>query len=302
MFGQAERTAAMEIELRKGALRALVETIGGELVSLRDGEDREYIWGGDPAFWTGRNPVLFPVVGSLKDGKTAFGGKTYEMGRHGFARRSEFSMAERGVDFVVFRLRESADTLAQYPFPFSLKVRHRLLDDGFETAFTVENTGSGPMPFCVGAHTAFRCPLTAEERFEDYRIVFGQPEALDSHLLNPAGILQREKTTRFMDGGDSFALDYEVFRQVDTMIFDGLRSKTVRLVGGKSGRGVEMAFDGFPMLAFWTKPGAEFICLEPWQGCAAFDDESGEFTDKPYCVTLDPEEKKTLAYQVRLLK
>ena len=302
MGRQAERKADMELQLRRGALTAAAETLGGELVSLRDGNGQEYIWGGDPAFWTGRSPVLFPIVGGLKGGKVSFGGREYAMGRHGFARRSEFTLADRGEDFVVFQLRESPETLAQYPFPFLLQVRHQLLDEGFETTFTVENPGDAPLPFCVGAHTAFRCPLSAEERFEDYRLVFDQPEALDSHLLTPEGVLQREKTTRFIDGGTTIPLDYGVFRQVDTMIFDGLRSKTVRLIGEKSGRGVEMDFGGFPMLAFWTKPGASFICLEPWQGCAAFDDESGEFTDKPHCVTLAPGERKRLSFQVRLLK
>ena len=162
----------MRITLRHGALTAEADTKGGELVSLRDRRDAEYSWGGDPAYWPGRNPVLFPIVGGLKDGKVAIDGRTYEMGRHGFARGSEFSVSGRGEDFAEFELRENADTLRQYPFPFVLRVRHQLLDDGFATGFTVINTGPAPMPFCVGAHTAFRCPLEEGEAFEDYRLVF----------------------------------------------------------------------------------------------------------------------------------
>ena len=99
----------MTFELKKSNLRAAVRTRGGELVSLRDGDGLEYIWEGDPAFWSGQNPILFPIVGSLKDGKVELGGRTYEMGRHGFARGMDFSLAERGEDFVTLELRENEE-------------------------------------------------------------------------------------------------------------------------------------------------------------------------------------------------
>ena len=292
----------MKIQLRKGSLSAVAETTGGELVSLRDGDGTEYIWNGNPVWWSGRNPVLFPIVGGLKEGKVRFGGGTYEMSRHGFARRSEFSLAEQGEDFAAFRLTESPETLSRYPFPFSLTVRHRLLEDGFSTEFLVENTGHTDLPFCVGAHTAFRCPLEESETFTDYELVFEGPEALDSPLLTPEGLLERDRSARFLDGGDTIPLDYDEFARVDTMIFQGLRSRWVKLVSRKTGRGVTMEFGEFPMLAFWTKPGAPFLCLEPWQGCAAFTDESGVFTDKPHCVVLAPGGRKSLTYRTALLR
>ena len=176
----------MTFELKKGALRAVARTKGGELVSLRDGDGLEYIWQGDPAFWSGQNPVLFPIVGSLKDGRVDIGGKTCEMGRHGFARGMEFSAADQGEDFVTLELRENEETLKRYPFPFSLRVTHRLLEDGFATTFDVANTGSDPMPFCVGGHTAIRIP--EGERFEDYDLVFDMPEQADSHQIGRAHV------------------------------------------------------------------------------------------------------------------
>ena len=137
----------MIFELKKGNLRATAQTRGGELASLRDGGGREYIWEGDPAFWPGQNPILFPIVGSLLNGKIQINGTTYEMGRHGFARGMEFAPVEQGEDFVALELRETEETLACYPFPFSLRVTHRLLEDGFSTTFSVQNTGGSPMPF-----------------------------------------------------------------------------------------------------------------------------------------------------------
>ena len=291
----------MQLTLQKGSYQAAVDTKGGELVSFRDGAGTEYIWGGDPAYWSGRNPNLFPIVGSLKNGRVRIRGQEYEMARHGFARRSEFSVAEQGEDFVVFELRESPDTLAQFPFPFLLRVRHQLLEGGFATTFEVSNPGDTPLPFCVGAHTAFNCPMHDGERFEDYRLIFDQEEDSDSLALTPEGLLAPGKQVPILHQTDTIPLSHEPFDRLDTLIFDGLRSKGVKLVHKDTGHGVHMAFDDFPMIAFWTAANANapYLCLEPWHGCAAWDDESGEFTDKPYCVTLQPGESRALTYTVK---
>lgn len=292
----------MRITLRRAGLTALADTMGGELVSLRDREGMEYIWEGDPAYWSGRNPILFPIVGGLKEGTVRIGGKAWEMDRHGFARRMEFTLAEQGEDFVELELRETAETLARYPFPFSLRVRHQLTEDGFVTRFQVTNPGNTAMPFCVGAHTAFRCPLAEGERFEDYRLVFDQPEEAVSILPGPGGCLCHDRPGPALSGRE-ICLDHRVFDEVDTLIFDGLRSGTVALRHNSTGRGVRVNFSEFPMVAFWTKPNARapYLCIEPWQGCAAFDNESGEFTDKPHCVVLAPGESRSLGYTVSLL-
>lgn len=286
----------MTFELKKGGLRAVARTKGGELVSLRDGDGLEYIWEGDPAFWSGQNPVLFPIVGSLKGGTVNFDGKPCRMDRHGFARRSEFSLAQQGEDYVVLELRESGETLERYPYPFSLKVTHRLLDSGFSTTFTVKNTGTAPMPFCVGAHTAIRCPLRAGERFEEYELVFEQPEQADSLLLNKSGNILHDGRRPMLDDSATLPLDYSIFAEMDTVIFSGLRSGKVSLLHRQTGRGVCLDFHEFPMVAFWTNVGAPYLCLEPWQGCAAYDNESGEFRDKPFCAVLPPDGEKSLTY------
>ncbi len=289
----------MRFSLSRGALEAAVQTRGGELVSLRR-DGAEYIWGGDPAFWSGQNPILFPIVGSLKDGRVDVGGRTCRMSRHGFARNLDFTPVEQDGTSVTLELRENGETLERYPFPFSLRVRHQLLEEGFSTSFTVENTGDTPLPFCIGAHTAFRCPLSGGERSEDYQLVFDQNEDASTLLLTPEGLIRGGAAEPILSGG-VLPLDYETFRRLDTVIFRGLQSGAVSLVHRETGRGVRLDFSQFPMIAFWTKPGAPFLCLEPWQGCAAFDDETGRFADKPFAVTLAPGEQKTLAYAAALL-
>lgn len=289
----------MRFALSHGSLEAAVQTLGGELVSLRR-DGTEYIWGGDPTYWSGQNPILFPIVGSLKNGQAEIDGQTCEMSRHGFVRNLDFTPVEQGRSFITLELRESRETLERYPFPFSLRVRHQLLEDGFSTAFTAENTGERPLPFCIGAHTAFRCPLFDNERFEDYQLTFSQPEDAPTLLLTPEGLIRGGALEPMLSGG-VLPLDYETFRRLDTVIFRQLRSTSVSLAHRETGRGVKLDFSQFPMVAFWTKPGAPFLCLEPWQGCAAFDDETGCFTDKPFAVVLAPGERKTLAYTVTLL-
>ena len=292
----------MEITLRKGGLKARADAMGGELVSLRDGAD-EYIWNGDPTYWSGRNPVLFPIVGALRDGTVRIGQTVCRMARHGFARRKAFTIAAQGEDFVEFRLREDLETLEQYPFPFVLTVRHTLTEDGFETRFGVENPGVEVMPFCIGGHTAFRCPIRPGESFEDYRLVFEKQEDAWALLPGEGGCLSPERREHFLPGTDTIPLQHQVFDRVDTLIFQGLHSKTVRLEH-LDGHGVELDFGAFPMVAFWTMPGANapYICIEPWQGCGAFDQESGQFSHKPHCVTLAPGARWQAAYGVRLLR
>lgn len=292
----------MRIELRHGAYTAAVDTLGGELVSFKDGRGVEYIWGGDPKSWPGQDPNLFPIVGNLKDGRVAFDGKPYEMARHGFARRSEFTVAEQGEDYVVMELRDSPKTLACYPYRFVFRVRHQLIDDGFSTQFEVSNPGEEDLVFCVGAHTGINCPLEEGKRFEDYRLVFDEEEDIRSMVPTAQGLRPAERNGPALEGTDTIALDHAVFDRVDTLIFEGLRSKGVTLQHKDGGRKVHMEFGQFPMIAFWTMPNANapYICLEPWHGCAACEDESGEFADKPHAIRLAPGEEKKLKYTVTM--
>lgn len=292
----------MRFYLSNGGLRAEVDSRGGELVSLKDACGTEYIWGGDPAFWDGKNPVLFPNVGILKDGRAVMKGETYQIPQHGFARDQEFSVLEQGADYIVLELRENQAALARYPYSFSLQARHQLKEDGFSTRLRVKNPGTEPMPFCIGTHTGFNCPLRPGERFGEYEIVFDQPEDLDTLLLTPDGRISHRERERLGANQDRFALDHALFARLDTVMLDRLHSTGVSLLHRDTGRGLRMEFGGFPMLAIWTegKKKAPFVCLEAWQGCAAMDNDTGLFTDKPYCVVLEPGAAREWEYTVTL--
>lgn len=290
----------MRIELRRGCYTAAVNTRGGELVSFRDGEGMEYIWSGSARSWKGQNPNLFPIVGSLKNGQVDIKSRPCRMNRHGFARTSEFTVAEQGEEYVVMELRHSLETLDCYPYEFVLRVRHQLADSGFSTQFEIRNPGGEDLLFCVGAHTGINCPLEEGKRFEDYRLVFDQTEDIKAMIPTDQGLLASGRFGPALEGSDTLCLDHAVFDQVDTLIFEGLRSKGVTLRHKDGGRKVHMEFGDFPMIAFWTMPhaNAPYICLEPWHGCAAYEDESGDFAGKAHVIRLSPGGEKKLKYTV----
>ena len=293
----------MQLAIKKGKIKGIVETHGGELVSFQDENGKEYIWNGDPAYWTGRNPNLFPVVGNLKEGKITINGKIYEMGRHGFARNSEFTVAEHGEDYVVFELCENENTLKMYPFSFVFQIEHRLTEYGFSTEYRVKNTGDEVLPYCVGAHTAFNCPMNAGEKFEDYVLEFDKEEHAPTLLLTAKGLFQNGETEPMLSG-KNLPLDPDVYARLDTVVFDHLNSNKVSLKHKDTGCGIQMEFEQFPMIAFWTKGAAKapYICLEPWHGCAAYENETGDILDKPYVICLQPGESRSLKYSVEIIK
>ncbi len=292
----------MEYTLSLGSISAVVKSKGAELVSLRDGKGTEYIWQGHPSGWTGQNPNLFPVIGAVKEGGILYSGKAYPTPRHGFARHSEFSLVERTDSAICLELCDSAETLALYPHHFSLRISHHLTENGFRTDYIVKNTGKEDMYFCVGGHTAFNCPLDENESFSDWKLIFDEAEDKEAMLPLDGGFISYDYTMPAIVDGNTIPLDHDLHDRIDTLIFDGLNSHGVKLCGPK-GDGVRMDFSDFPMIAFWTAPGkhAPYICLEPWQGCGALGNESGEFADKPHAVLLAPGESKILGYSVSIL-
>lgn len=292
----------MEYTLSLGGISAKVASLGAELISLTDEKGTEYIWQGHPSGWTGRNPNLFPVIGAVKPEGIFYDGRAYPTPRHGFARHSDFTLVEKNESSITLELLSSAETLALYPYSFRLRISHRLTEKGFRTEYEVLNIGDKDMHYCVGGHTAFNCPLDDTEKFSDWKLIFEKSESNKALLPLEGGFISYDNSMEAIVDGSFIPLDHELHDRIDTLIFDGLNSGSVRLVS-PTGRGVEMDFSDFPMIAFWTAPGkhAPYICLEPWQGCGALCDEDGEFANKPHAVHLSPGESKALGYTVTIL-
>lgn len=263
-------------EITKGNVSVKISEQGAELKSLVvDG--RELMWCADPAYWGKTSPFLFPMVGNTKGDKTSFGGVVYPLGKHGFARDKTWEVIpSEKADTVSFVLRADEQTKQVYPFDFSVEITYRAVALGLRIEYEVQSASSNrsPMPFCIGAHPAFACPFDKNDKFEDYKIVFGQDETVNSPVMDTADGL--------WDGGNrvprlfeerEFALDYSLFDN-DCVYFDTVKSTSALLT--KDGtHGVFVNWENFTSLGVWTPAGkrAPFVCIEPWKGTNDYKDE-----------------------------
>ena len=278
-----------------------VDTLGGQLVSLRDVHGKEYLWQGDPAYWKGQAPILFPIVGSLRNGKAVINGKAYAMPRHGLARTRPFTRLHSDGDSAAFLLAADDDTRTSYPFDFALTVSYELSGRSISQLFTVENRGEGNMPFCLGLHPGFNIPLDEEESFEDYILSFPLEETCDSPLLDPdTGLVRTACRRPVLEGVRQIPLERTIFDE-DALVLESLHSRRASLYSQVSGRGVEMAFEGFDYLGVWQPKNAPFLCLEPWTGTATCDDEDDILAHKRGMTLLAPGEGRQFCCKITLL-
>lgn len=239
-------------------ITAIFSEIGAELKSLKcDG--KEHIWYGDPAFWTGSSPVLFPICSGLKDDEFIYEGKTYTMQKHGFARRAKFDVETVDAASATFIL--SSDNCPQdnYPFKYEFRIIYTLIGKKLNVEYNIRNLTDGDMYFSVGAHEAYHCP----EGIENYQIVFEKPENLDAYQLD--GPLLSDNTKSYGQNTNTLQLDNSLFEN-DCLIFKNLNSRSVNLDNKTTGQKIKVDFNGFDYLLIWTVPGAPFVCIEPWCG------------------------------------
>jgi galactose mutarotase-like enzyme len=290
----------MIVEIMSDGAVARIETKGAELQSLRDIFGTEYLWQADPKIWPKHSPVLFPVVGRLKDGKYTYEGKEYEMDLHGFAHNYDFAVIAQEKSRVDLMIKTTEDTLKQYPFHFQFIVSFELNGASLTVGYTVKNTGDNDMLFCAGAHPGFNVPLVEGDRFEDYDLVFEKEEDLFARLVDENVHFTLE-TKQLLNHERVLPMSHELFDH-DAVVPVKLNSTTAELKSRRTGRGVSFNFEGYKTLAFWSKKGpSPFICLEPWigMGCEAY--KGSELKDKIDIQTLAPQKTFKVAYTVGLL-
>lgn len=287
--------------IKRGEITVECRTYGAELISMKK-NGKEYIWQGDPKYWKGQNPILFPVLCSLKEGKVTVDGVTYEMPKHGFARHSDFEVTKKSESSITYTLTSSDQTEKVYPGQFVFNVTHSVSDKGFVTTFEVVNNGKSTMHFHIGGHTGINVPLNGKYSFSDYSVIFDGIEHATNYKAPTGGlIVNPEGSHDLLDGADRIKLDYELFKN-DALMLADLKSENARLVD-PDGKGVTMNFKGFSALGIWTPSAIDspFLCLEPWNGLPAFINESGRFEDKPYAIHLPAGEKYTASFSVDII-
>lgn len=285
------------IEIASAGLHAAINPFGAELSSLRDTGGRELMTDADPAFWAGRAPLLFPIVGRLMGDKYRLDGEEYPLPQHGFARRQRFVLTERTANRAVFRLSDNDETRKVYPFAFTLDAAFTLTGATLATDITVTNTGDRDMPASFGFHPAFAWPLPFGRPRAGHRIVFEKREPAELSAIVPGGWIASESWPSPLDGRE-LKLDDEMFER-DALVWDRIESQSLRYDGGE-GPGLEIGFAGMPKLGIWTKPGARFVCIEPWHGIADRQGFDGEIWDKPGVLCFAPGESRTFSMQVTL--
>ncbi len=286
----------MSIVLKKGGFAATIREKGAELASLADmGSGQEYIWNADPAWWAGSAPVLFPVVGGLREGTYQWKGQRYGLPNHGFARGSEFRVVAESSDSAAFLLESSPTTRAVYPFEFSLRVGFTLERDGISVSYLVTNTGPDRMYFSIGSHPAFVVPF-AGGSLENYYLLFEREESAERWFIRD-NLIVADTTEPVFSTRQTINLTRTLFDR-GAIVLKHPESRVFSLRTSQGSRSVSVITDGVPYLGIWSKPGAAFVCVEPWHGIADSTTGSGGLAEKEGIQYLDPQGTFATGYRV----
>ena len=287
-------------KVKKNNISFKVNELGAELKSLVcDG--KEYIWYSEPKFWKRSAPFLFPIVGSMKGHKTIINGKEYTLTQHGFLRDQDFNVVLEEEGKLVLENQYNEETLSKYPFKYKAKVTYELIDESLKTSVEITNLGEEVMPFNIGGHPAFNCPLYDGETFEDYKVVFEKEETFGSPEVVVGGLLNFDNPVYSLENAKEIALKKDLFT-IDTILIPKVKSKSVKLLN-KEGKGIEFSYPKFSTLAIWTPYNeAPFVCLEPWIGYNDKHDTNGEYLTKDDLVKLNPNQSYEVSYTIKILK
>jgi galactose mutarotase-like enzyme len=287
------------VSFSSGELSAEVSPLGAQLSTLQDRTGRDLLWDGDPSVWSGRAPLLFPIVGVLAGGSYRLGSRVYRLSRHGFARGRLFEVVESSSTAAMFRLKFDEASLAVYPFRFELEVRFALDGPTLSVTTYVRNLGSEDMPASFGYHPAFRWPLPFGQARSAHFIEFADDEPAPVRRLDADGLLTPLGHPTPISHR-RLALADALF-QDDVVIFDQIRSRSVTY-GAPGGPKIRLSFPDAPYLGVWTKPKADFICIEPWHGVSDAEGFSGDFRAKTGVFMVEAGTALQIKMTITLLK
>jgi galactose mutarotase-like enzyme len=274
--------------LQSDLLKVQINPKGAELFSLFSAKtQREYLWQGDPKWWGGRAPVLFPVLCSMKDNTYTLKEKPYQMPKHGFVRHEVFSLAPTGntTNTCTLEYTDNEKTRAMYPFAFIFQVIFSVTGNTLATTYRVVNRGDEMMYFSAGSHEAYNCLWEEDETFEDYYLEFDKDGDYRSEIITPEGLIDGA-TYPVIQNGRILPLKHELFDN-DALVFRNVPASRVYLKSKKSAAVVEVDYQNAPHLGIWQKPGAPYICIEPWFGLPDEVTHNGKIEEKYGIVPLE---------------
>lgn len=291
----------MQIKITSGENYAVLGLDGAMLNSLNK-NNTEYLWQGDAKYWAGQAPVCFPITGVLPNGEMQAFGKKCTMKRHGVARINPFEVLEQHKNSVTFVQRSDENTKRDFPFDYELKIKYTINGDTVTNEYIITNTGEDKLPFVIGGHPAFNCPLEKDEKFEDYKVIF------DKNITKPClrpdhgtGLVNVNEKFDEMHGRNTLNLVHDLFEEKDALIFENCEAKSATLIG-KSGKGVKIEFQDMNNLLIWSAVGnAPFVALEPWTGLASCSDEDGLFEHKRGMTILEKDETASFKFKITMI-
>jgi galactose mutarotase-like enzyme len=291
----------MSISIQKGKWNARIAEKGAELRSLTDtATGREYLWSGDPAWWTFTAPVLFPIVGNVKDRRYTHRGRSYSLDTHGFARFGDFRVERSEPDAAELCLSASDATREAYPFEFRLRVAFRLEDHGIRVEYRVDNAGAERMYFSIGSHAGFRVSNEAGA-LEEHSILFEKEEPGLKRRFLRGGLLDPDAAEDALEEGRRIRLSRTLFDR-GALAFIGPRSRSFTLIREGDARSVRVSAASVPYLGIWAPPGgAPFVCIEPWHGIADTPAATGEISEKPGILSLETGGTFETGYRIEVL-
>lgn len=285
--------------LENVGLIARINPLGAELVSLYDKlTDKEYMWNGDSSFWGKHSPVLFPIVGRLKNNYYEYRGEQYSLNRHGFARDLVFESEITSKSEATFSLQATTETKRVFPFDFTLKLDYSLSPSELLVTYQVTNPAQENLYFSIGAHPAFALPMDNEIRYEDYYLEFELPETVSLQLSTEG--LMNGKGLPFLNHEKTISLNKELFYN-DALVLKGLKSRAISLLNTKAPGGLKFKYDDFPYLAVWSAENAPFICIEPWSGIADSVQHDNSLINKTGIICLEAHGNWKKAWSVELV-
>ena len=288
----------MNYEIKNGYIKAKIKSFGAELNSLQKiDEDLEYIWQGDSKYWNRHSPILFPIVGRLKNDSYFYKNQKYNMSQYGFARDKEFEIVEKKDDFIEFKLSSDEKTLKIYPFSFELYLSYKLERNSLIVSYKVINKSDEKMLFSIGAHPAFNWSLEKDLKKEDYFLEF-EINNSKRYFLNELGLVFDSIDLKFED--KKLFLNEELFKN-DALVFNDLNIKNLTFKNIRNENFIKLNFENFAYLGIWSKPtGAPFICIEPWFGIADDENSIQNFEEKKGLISLQKNEIFSCFYSIEV--
>ena len=267
---------------------------GAELQTIKNLKNNiELLWNPDLKFWNRISPVLFPIVGKLKNNLYEENGNTYSMLQHGFARNMEFEVIQQTQNSIAMQLESNSETLAQYPFDFVLKISYILIENCLDIHYSVTNLSTVEMPFSIGAHPGF----AIDKPLNQYKLIFDQPFTADRYLIQDG--LYTNETSPTMKNSQELLLSNELIHS-DAVVFKNVPFYRVTLCELDNTPLVTVSSSDFPHWGFWSKPGAPFFCIEPWAGLADSIHATGNLRDKEGIEILAPNQTKQFSFSIEM--